>query len=83
MDFFYVCIRHFRLSLAQLLQKISALRYKHFRPSNTRAAGKVVLAPWGISLGSWVMFVRVSEGGNLSALGKESELTLMKFCATL
>lgn len=51
------------------------------------AAGKVVLAPWGINLASWVMFlyVKIIQGGTLKRAlrGKKIRLTSVKFCATL
>ena len=40
------------------------------------AAGKVVLAPWGINLASWVMFLylKIIQGGTLkSALRKKKK----------
>lgn len=51
------------------------------------AAGKVVLAPWGINLASWVMFLKVKiiQGGTLKSALREKKirLTSVKFCATL
>ena len=48
------------------------------------AAGKVVLAPWGINLASWVMFLylKIIQGGTLkSALRKKKNQ--INFCEIL
>lgn len=55
-------MRPFRLHLVLLLPEILALRYKHLQQGketglDMSATGKVVRAPWGISLGYWVMFL--------------------------